>query len=270
VDAALNVLAHTVFCHQPVTEKSSLLNYLTRSGVLAESMLFATLDPTTRKVKLPGLKTHPEVLLTDTVGFIQKLPTHLVAAFRATLEEVRQADVLVHVIDVSNPTWEKQEHSVKSVLADLGVSNKPIVRVLNKIDLLDAEDAEFLRYEAAMSDELTVAVSALKGEGMHDFVAVVEEAMAELLVPIEVIIPYSKGDEMNVIHEQGNVEVVDYREIGTYVKALVPSAVANRLAQYSVMPPPPAAAKPKRNARTGDGDEIDWVAIGRGRHSASN
>merc|ERR1712071_338368 len=88
--------------------KSSLLNYLTRAGVMAESMLFATLDPTTRKVKLPGYKTHPEVLLTDTVGFIQKLPTQLVAAFRATLEEVKEADVLVHMVDVSNRSWRKQ------------------------------------------------------------------------------------------------------------------------------------------------------------------
>merc|ERR1712071_210756 len=109
--------------------KSTLLNYLTRAGVLAESMLFATLDPTTRRVKLPGLKTHPEVLLTDTVGFIQALPTQLVAAFRATLEEVREADVLVHVIDVSNPVWEKQERAVRTVLSEIGVE-KPMVRVL--------------------------------------------------------------------------------------------------------------------------------------------
>ena len=95
--------------------KSSLLNYLTRAGVMAHQMLFATLDPTTRKVKLPGYRTHPEVLLTDTVGFIQKLPTHLIAAFRATLEEVKEADVLIHVIDVANPSWEKQEKAVNTV-----------------------------------------------------------------------------------------------------------------------------------------------------------
>jgi len=99
--------------------KSTLLNYLTRAGVMAENILFATLDPTTRKVKLPGLKTHPEVLLTDTVGFIQKLPTQLVAAFRATLEEVQEADVLVHVIDSSSDVWENQERAVKQVLAEI-------------------------------------------------------------------------------------------------------------------------------------------------------
>lgn len=103
--------------------KSTLLNCLTRAGILAENILFATLDPTTRRVKLPGYKTHPEVLLTDTVGFIQKLPTQLVAAFRATLEEVKEADVLVHIVDVSNPCWRKQEVSVTNVLEEIGAAD---------------------------------------------------------------------------------------------------------------------------------------------------
>lgn len=225
-------------------------------------MLFATLDPTTRKVKLPGLKTHPEVLLTDTVGFIQKLPTHLVAAFRATLEEVEQADVLIHVIDISNPTWKKQEQAVNSVLADIGAGDKRIIRVLNKIDLLNAEDAEFGRCEAAMTD-LTVAVSALHGDGMQDFVAVVEEALTDLLEQIEVIIPYSKGHELNSVHEQGNVEIVDYREHGTYVRALVPASIANRLSPYSVQDEQ-SVVRENSNGAT----DIDWIALGRGRHDA--
>lgn len=240
--------------------KSSLLNYLTLAGVMAESMLFATLDPTTRKVKLPGHKTHPEVLLTDTVGFIQKLPTNLVAAFRATLEEVQEADVLVHVIDVSNPSWEKQERAVNTVLSEIGIEDKPIVRVLNKIDLLDPEDAEYLKYEAAFSDN-TVAISALYGDGLQDFVAVVEDALSDLLVPIEMEIPYNKGDELNAIHEQGNVETIDYRPNGTYVVARVPASIANRLAQYSLI-------NEEVVEETADEDEIDWVAIGRGRHTA--
>jgi GTP-binding protein HflX len=227
---------------------------------MAESMLFATLDPTTRKVKLPGFKTHPEVLLTDTVGFIQKLPTHLIAAFRATLEEVSEADVLIHVIDVSNPMWEKQERSVMSVLADIGCSDKPMVRVLNKVDLLDPDEAEKMRYDAATTDN-TVVVSSLMGEGMQDFVSVVEEALADMLVQIEVEIPYNNGDELNIVHEQGNVEVVDYREKGTYVRALVPTAVANRLEKFNVQQAPQAADDGN------DDDDIDWVALGRGRHS---
>lgn len=237
--------------------KSSLLNALTKSGVLAESMLFATLDPTTRKVKLPGLKTHPEVLLTDTVGFIQKLPTNLVAAFRATLEEVRQADVLVHVIDIANPAWEKQEASVKSVLDELGVGDKPIVRVLNKVDLLSPEEGEQRIMEAA-STKNSVVTSASLGDGLPDFVAVVEEAMSELMVAIEVILPFQAGKELSALHEQGNVEVVDYTAEGTYVKALVPTAMASRLAKYSVGGSTSKQQKKKKRN--------EWEAIGRGRH----
>lgn len=248
--------------------KSTLLNYLTRSGVLAESMLFATLDPTTRKVKLPGLKTHPEVLLTDTVGFIQKLPTHLVASFRATLEEVKQADILVHVIDISNPVWEKQEVAVQAVLEDLGVSHKPIIRVMNKIDMLPPEVASYVRY-VTTNDPLTVGVSALHGTGMNDFVAVVENAMEDLLIPIEVIIPYSDGVELNSIHEQGNVETVDYREGGTYVKALVPSSIANKLLKFSIAPDTSSNISAARNGK-GTLDGIDWVALGRGRHKVKD
>ena len=176
--------------------KTTLLNYLTRAGAMAENILFATLDPTTRKVKLPGFKTHPEVLLTDTVGFIQKLPTQLIAAFRATLEEVREADVLVHVIDVGNPVWEKQEAAVKKVLAEIGAGDKPIVRVLNKIDLLDDHGDE-LKYESAVVGS-SVAVSSVTGDGMEDFVAYVEDALSEQLVSIEVEIPFANGDEVGV------------------------------------------------------------------------
>ncbi|CAB9502576.1 GTPase HflX [Seminavis robusta] len=246
--------------------KSTLLNYLTRAGVMAESMLFATLDPTTRKVQLPGLKTHPSVMLTDTVGFVQKLPTQLVAAFRATLEEVQEADVLIHVIDVSNPTWEKQERAVLDVLASMNALDKPVVRVLNKIDLLDAESAEYLQYEAAYAD-LTVAVSSLLGDGVTDFVSVVEEALQELMVPIEVEIPYSKGDELSAVHEQGHVEVVDYRPNGTYVMARVPRSIANRLEQYSLIPKEQQQQSNSSPNGTDDDEEIDWVALGRGRHS---
>lgn len=241
--------------------KSTLLNYLTRAGVMAHDMLFATLDPTTRKVKLPGYKTHPEVLLTDTVGFIQKLPTHLVAAFRATLEEVKEADVLVHVVDVSNPVWIKQERAVRQVLADIGAAEKPIVTVFNKIDLLNPEDAEFLRYEAAFN-EMQVAVSSLTGDGLQEFVAVTELALSSLLVPIEVEIPYAKGEDLNAIHEVGAVETIEYRDSGTYVLGRVPKALAMRLQEYSVSP----ATAVVDVTRSGEDGGIDWVALGRGRH----
>jgi GTPase len=238
--------------------KSSVLNYLTRAGVMAESMLFATLDPTTRKVKLPGDHAHPEFLLTDTVGFIQKLPTNLVAAFRATLEEVEEADVLVHVIDVSNPSWEKQERAVRAVLSDMNCGDKPIVRVLNKVDLLDEDDAEYLKYEAAFADN-TVVVSALYGDGMEDFIGAVEESLNDLLVPVELLLPYSKGQELSIIHDQGVVETIDYQTDGTYVLGRVPPAIANRLERYAV-------AKDTSTANS-ENDGMDWTSVARGRHN---
>jgi len=241
--------------------KSTLLNCLTRAGILAEDILFATLDPTTRRVKLPGYKTHPEVLLTDTVGFIQKLPTQLVAAFRATLEEVKEADVLVHLVDVSNPCWRKQEVSVTNVLEEIGAGDKPIVRVFNKLDLLDSEDAEMLKYEAACSEDFSVAISSLTGEGLSDFVAVVEDSLSDLLVPIELELPYSCGNEVNLIHEVGSIEVIDYREGGTYVMGRVPRSLAMKLDKYSVGNIEGAEA----NGETED--EIDWAALGKGRHA---
>jgi len=241
--------------------KSTLLNCLTRAGILAEDILFATLDPTTRRVKLPGYKTHPEVLLTDTVGFIQKLPTQLVAAFRATLEEVKEADVLVHLVDVSNPCWRKQEVSVTNVLEEIGAGDKPIVRVFNKLDLLDSEDAEMLKYEAACSDDFSVAISSLTGEGLSDFVAVVEDSLSDLLVPVELELPYSCGNEVNLIHEVGSIEVIDYREGGTYVMGRVPRSLAMKLDKYSVGNIEGAEA----NGETED--EIDWAALGKGRHA---
>ena len=250
--------------------KSSVLNSLTRAGVMAESMLFATLDPTTRKVKLPGESAHPEFLLTDTVGFIQKLPTNLIAAFRATLEEVEEADVLVHVIDVANPSWDKQERAVRAVLSDMNVDDKPVVRVLNKIDLLDDEDAEMLRYEAAFAEN-TVAVSALHGEGMEDFVEAVEDALNSMLINIELVIPYSNGQDLSVIHEQGVVETIDYRAEGTYVLGRIPPAIANRLQKYSLSANTTNGQEQQTTTATtkttNSDDEIDWAALGRGRHS---
>ncbi|KAL3808618.1 hypothetical protein ACHAXA_008999 [Cyclostephanos tholiformis] len=227
--------------------KSTLLNCLTKAGILAEDILFATLDPTTRRVKLPGYKTHPEVLLTDTVGFIQKLPTQLVAAFRATLEEVKEADVL--------------ENSVTSVLGEIGAGDKPIVRVFNKLDLLDTEDAEALKFEAAVADDYSVGISCVTGEGLGDFVAVVEDALSGLLVPVELEIPYSFGNEINHIHEVGSIEVIDYREKGTFISCLIPRSLAMKLQQYSVK-----ASGHEDERRKNDKNEIDWVALGKGRH----
>jgi GTP-binding protein HflX len=154
------------------------------------------------------------VLLTDTVGFIQKLPTQLVAPFWSMLEEVKE-------VDVSDPRYWRFQillgKAGKGCL-DADAANKSLVRVLNKIDLLDPEEAEYLKYEVTMASDHTVAISGLHGEDLQDFVAVVEVAMAELRVSFEIEIPYSMGDPLNTIHEQGNVEVVDYRVKGRYVR----------------------------------------------------
>ena len=240
--------------------KSTLLNCLTKAGILAEDILFATLDPTTRRVKLPGYKTHPEVLLTDTVGFIQKLPTQLVAAFRATLEEVREADVLIHMIDISNPSWKKQEQSVNQVLEEIDAGDKPVVRVYNKIDLLDKDDAETIKIEAALSENFSVGVSSLTGDGLADFVAVVENALSGLLVPVELELPYSCGNEINLIHEVGAIELIDYRENGTYVLGKVPRSLAMKLDQYSI------ANGAQEHLESNTEDEVDWAALAKGRH----
>ena len=243
-------------------------------------MLFATLDPTTRRVKLPGLKVHPEVMFTDTVGFIQKLPTNLVAAFRATLEEVREADVIVHVCDVANTAWPKQHRAVLQVLDELGAleGNKvPIVTLWNKLDLVPENERNDIRLDAATTDELTVAASAATGEGMSDFIAKLEIALSKLLYPVEALVPYSCGQLISRIHELGACDVEEYTEQGCLIKARVPQELLQRLKPYytenyrklqkqhrdkQVALGGAAAA----NIISQDG-EADWSQIAKGRHS---
>jgi GTP-binding protein HflX len=163
--------------------------------------------------------------------------------------------------DVSNPCWRKQENSVTSVLGEIGAGDKPIVRVFNKLDLLNANDAETLKYEAAVSEDYSVGISSLTGEGLGDFVAVVEDALSGLLVPVELEIPYSCGNEINHIHEVGSIEMIDYREKATFILGRVPRSLAMKLQQYSV-----AASDHEDDKRKNAYDEIDWVALGKGRH----
>lgn len=174
--------------------------------------------------------------------------------------------MLVHVIDVANPSWDKQERAVLNVLSEMGVGDKPIVRVLNKIDLLDEEDAEMLKYEAAFAEN-TVAVSALFGEGMEEFVVAVEDSLNLLLVPIELVIPYSKGQHLSIIHEQGVVETIDYQADGTYVLGRVPPATAKRLKKYSLEGDNDGKESQQTTTKKSTDDETDWVTLGRGRHS---
>ncbi len=207
--------------------KSTLLNALTNAHVYADDKLFATLDPTTRRVKLPGGQ---EILLTDTVGFIQKLPAQLVAAFRATLEEILEANVIVHVVDLTHPAAERQVQTVEKVLKDLGAGDKPIVMALNKADLLSEEA---LAERRALFPN-GVVISALKGWGLEELLSRIEEALRAHMVPLVVHIPYGKDDLVALFHRMGIVEDEQYTSKGTLLQGRVPPNVASWLAEWRI------------------------------------
>ncbi len=227
--------------------KSTLLNTLTGANVLAEDMLFATLDPTTRRVKLPGGR---EALFTDTVGFIQKLPTQLVASFRATLEEITESDVILHIVDITQENVEEQWQTVEDILADLGVEHYPTVVAVNKIDKLGSveprlEEKEFGlkilppvalgegRLQAFLRDHPNaVAISAEKGAGFDALLMAVEAALSERLVPIQAHIPYSRGDIVSLIHERGEIEEEEHTAKGTRLHARVPRSMLPAVEEY--------------------------------------
>ncbi|XP_010672784.2 uncharacterized protein LOC104889285 [Beta vulgaris subsp. vulgaris] len=203
--------------------KSTLLNQLTGANVLAEDRLFATLDPTTRRVQM---KNGKEFLLTDTVGFIQKLPTMLVAAFRATLEEIAESSLLVHVVDISHPLAEQQIDAVDEVLSELDVSSIPILMVWNKVDKVS--DPEKIKAEAERRGDV-VCLSALSGDGLDDFCKAIREKLKDSMVWIEALVPFDKGELLSSIHQLGMVERTDYTENGTLIKAFVPLRLARLL-----------------------------------------
>ena len=199
------------------TGKSTLLNALSGSSVLAEDKLFATLDPTTRRVRLPGNKL---ALFTDTVGFIQKLPTQLVAAFRATLEEINEADLLLHVVDISHPNAREQAAAVETTLAEIGVHDIPLVIALNKIDRLpDAGVARGLLADFPHS----VAISAQQHIGLDDLLAMVRRELFESAVPARVRIPNRRGDLIALYHKSGVVEIEEYGEKSVLLAGRLPA-----------------------------------------------
>ncbi len=196
--------------------KSTLLNALTDANVLVADQLFATLDPVTRKISLPGGR---EILMTDTVGFIQKLPPTVVAAFRATLEEVKEADVLLHVVDITHPHVLAQAKAVGEVLEELGVTDKPMVVALNKIDLLnDLEEAR----KVARAFPNSVAISAAEKIGLDELLERLKSTLESQMVRIEVTIPYSEGDLVSLFHQRGVVENERHTEEGTVISGLLP------------------------------------------------
>jgi GTP-binding protein HflX len=210
--------------------KSTLLNALTGSRVQAEHRLFATLDPTTRRLDLP---TGRGLLLTDTVGFIQKLPTDLVAAFRATLEEVTEADLIIHVVDASSPTAAEQAETVEEVLRDLDAATKPRVVALNKVDLLGpaarrrAVVAISARYPGA------VAISALNRSGFPALLEAIDHASRGEVVKVELLVPYGREGVLAELRRIGGVDRTEYVEGGTRAWGWVPRHAARRFESYA-------------------------------------
>jgi len=206
--------------------KSTLFNALTQAEVLVEDKLFATLDPTTRHLLLPG---NQEVLLTDTVGFIQKLPTRLIAAFRATLEEVTDADLLLEVVDISHENAIEQSETVNDILQELGVNEKPRVTALNKSDLLDdAAEIDTSLYANA------VTVSALRESGLDALRGKIAQILADRMEKVEVTIPYTKGELVELFHRRGHVEQEEHQPQGTYLAGRIPRTLRGYYAQYRV------------------------------------
>lgn len=204
--------------------KSTLLNRLTHANVYVADQLFATLDPTTRRVELPG---GYQVLFTDTVGFIQKLPTTLVAAFRATLEEIADADLLLHVVDISHPNALNQFEVVQKTLDEINAGYIPTVTALNKIDLLkQPENAR----DTMQTYPKAVAISGLKGIGLSDLLHLIQQELYEAYTPIEVRLPYQQGALISTFHEMGQVERIAHERGGVHIHGRVPGRL---LASFS-------------------------------------
>ena len=208
--------------------KSTLLNALTGADVLVEDKLFATLDPTTRKATLPGGR---HVLLSDTVGFIQKLPTDLVAAFRATLEEINEADLILHVVDASHPQALQQSETVMETLADLGVEDQPVVVALNKIDRLPTgEVAPGLLAEFPDS----LPISAIRGIGLPALLERIEEVLLEGLIYITVQLPFERGELSALFHQQGTVVSQAHTGEGVTLEGYIPRRWLEQFRPYLV------------------------------------
>jgi GTP-binding protein HflX len=209
--------------------KSTLLNTITGADVLAEDKLFATLDPTTRRIALPSGR---EVLLTDTVGFINNLPTQLIAAFRATLEEISEATVLLHVVDVTHPNAAEQVQTVHTTLEDLGADDRPVVYALNKIDRLSAEELANLpaRAEEIGTPDTSVPIAAQSGLHLDALLARIEAILEQeaSFVRVELTVPFERSELVDRFHTLGRVEGRDYSEHGTILSGWLPEREVSR------------------------------------------
>ena len=198
--------------------KSTLLNTLTGAGVLQEDQLFATLDPTTRSRKLPSGQ---EILLTDTVGFIRKLPHHLVEAFKSTLEEARYADLILHVVDSASPQMETQMEVVYETLQELGITGKRVITLFNKRDL--AKDMELPK---DLKASRILRISAASGEGLSELRELLEETLLESCVLVEKVYPYAQAGDIARVRRYGQIIEEEYREDGIYIRYYAPSGDA--------------------------------------------
>ncbi|MCZ2127330.1 MAG: GTPase HflX [Anaerolineales bacterium] len=210
--------------------KSTLLNHLSKSEVYVADQLFATLDPTTRRVQIPGDNT---VLFTDTVGFIQKLPTTLIVAFHATLEEIVEADLLLHVADISHPNALGQYQAVLETLKEIGADHIPMITALNKSDRLkDAENAMRILENFPKS----VAISALKGEGIKQLLELAQEELFEAYEPIRVRLPYKEGALISLFHELGQVERIEHERGGVLINGKLPGRLLAQFVAWKAQP----------------------------------
>jgi GTP-binding protein HflX len=208
--------------------KSTLLNRLTRAGVLVEDQLFSTLDPTVRRLHLPGGET---VLLSDTVGFVRRLPHQLVEAFRSTLEEVVDADLLLHVVDAGAHDAEARIDAVDAVLREIDADKVPCLVACNKIDRADPDDVKVL----LAAHPGSVAMSAASGAGVPALLSAIGERLRALAAVAEFVVPYERGDVLAALHRAGEVLVEVHDASGTRVRARIPQAIAGRFAEFAVV-----------------------------------
>ena len=215
--------------------KSTLLNALSGSDILVEDKLFATLDPTTRRVKLPG---GSEALFTDTVGFIQKLPTQLVAAFRATLEEITEADLLLHVLDATHPNAREQARAVEETLKEIGAGDKPMVIALNKMDKSAGDRGLGIRPSVTQDeferDGNAVRISALKGQGLEELLPLIEKNIADEMIELRVRIPYSATELAALFHQRGIITREEFAEEGTIIEGKIATSLVKRFTRYEI------------------------------------
>jgi GTPase len=204
--------------------KSTLLNHLTGAGVLVEDRLFSTLDSTVRRLALPGGET---VLVSDTVGFVRKLPHQLVESFRSTLEEVRDADLVIHVVDASAADPRRQIQAVRTVLAEIDAGHIPELMVVNKVDVADPEQVADL-----VDDHAAVAISAVTGEGTDKLLETLTARLRALNAVVELMVPYDRGDVIAALHREGEVLVEVHDDSGSRIRARLPRQGVERFAQY--------------------------------------